>query len=569
MNSCCIGCKSRFDNDTHKAFAQRCGDIICGKCVFQLNSQAIGPYECPSCNQIVQWRQNKRNKDLEEMVVEEKPTKKKHKKKRPKKKKMQNETASSKKLFFSLRTSDTNASESERIHRNVHKKEQNANLKPVNNRLDRLCSLDDDQEAVHCSFCRKRNFDSVAELELHTKRFHAKQLLSQQQSKPLDEDVNIGMGRKTSRNGHKGIRQPRNGGFNDSFQEFSSISEEKTTTTTTSSSLSSSSWSSSSSSSSSSLFKNTRPQLFGGKKTPVQQFQGLINKITPENFDRITAQILALELSSSFNVMNQVIMMILKKAQLDHTYCKLYAGLLCVLFQKLQPVHHPETDELITPRKMMLQECQQQFENPHSTDSVEGFHQMTAEDQFVEEQKVKKRNNGHMKFIAELFAVQILSVHVVTSCIDSLMHNVAECIETGNQSKGLTANIECLVTLIAACGSDLETVNNSVLNSVFKQLQSWVDDERTPFSTRERFALMDLLDLRSNGWNQRQQDDEPQVMAVFEAAKQKLERPKKIRGHRPSRATCAKSDKMEQHQQQEEEEKDCCCDMDCKMRMRK
>ncbi|KAM3336979.1 putative protein isoform X1 [Capsicum galapagoense] len=147
-----------------------------------------------------------------------------------------------------------------------------------------------------------------------------------------------------------------------------------------------------------------------GKNHVLKTAKGILNKLTPENFDLLKGQLLDVGITRA-DILKGVISLIFDKAALEPTFCPMYAQLCSYLNEKLPPF--PSTDEPdgeeITFEHVLLNTCDEAYEVLEKL--REEFMQMTAPEQESERKDKKKlilsRALGN-KMLMEEFIVQDL-----------------------------------------------------------------------------------------------------------------------------------------------------------------
>jgi len=97
----------------------------------------------------------------------------------------------------------------------------------------------------------------------------------------------------------------------------------------------------------------------GGRLT---HSRSILNKITPEKFEKLSDQIVQSGIDSA-DLLRAVISLIFDKAVAEPTFCALYARL-CVKLSKALPEFPPleGEDKPMTFRRILLNTCQEEFE---------------------------------------------------------------------------------------------------------------------------------------------------------------------------------------------------------------
>nr|ODN97506.1 translation initiation factor 4G [Cryptococcus depauperatus CBS 7855] len=286
----------------------------------------------------------------------------------------------------------------------------------------------------------------------------------------------------------------------------------------------------------------TRTRLGGDAEgTPgyiERKVKALLNKLTEEKFDEISLQILEWA-NKSRNETNGltlklVIKQIFEKATDEAHWSSMYAKLCRLLHDELDP----KVTEIIGEkpvsgrtlfRKYLLGRCQMDFENgwkaredtavaAAAKQKEDGEKQEKAKesgdkeadlmsDEYYAAQKAKRRGLGLVQLIGELFKREILSSRVISECLIKLLSNVLDPDEE---------DIESACKLLATVGSAYDRVASDNLNKAYIRLDEILKLES--MSSRIRFMIMDVIDLRKEGWRLRK----PQagVMTIAEIHKQ-------------------------------------------------
>ncbi|OTF80485.1 eukaryotic translation initiation factor 4 gamma-like protein [Euroglyphus maynei] len=130
-----------------------------------------------------------------------------------------------------------------------------------------------------------------------------------------------------------------------------------------------------------------------------------------------------------------------------------------------------------------------------------------------EKMHARKRSVGNIKFIAELFKLNMLNASIMFSCFEHLFKHF---IDHNHEEY-----IECLCALITNIGKNLtEQIKMKYpdhipnFDKIFNQLEKIYNEELdTKVSPRIRFMILDLLDLRKNQWVPRRKTEGPKLIA--------------------------------------------------------
>lgn len=279
-----------------------------------------------------------------------------------------------------------------------------------------------------------------------------------------------------------------------------------------------------------------------------------LNKITPQNFEKITAQIIdKINERKKAKTLSGFIDQIFDKALIETTFAELYAKLVA----SLNPALPELEDDDGTPvqfRRTLLNKCQEKFERgalamKAVADREKREHEKpVAEEEPVDETpkepleegeiseeqraaeelkrqdkaaadaevKARKRMLGNIIFVGQLYRFGVLTETVMHSCIQQLLE------ETQNPR---SEDIECLCKLLTTVGRPMDSSQRSMkrtdesgnatttstkdmMGAYFKRIEALVKNEEA-LDSRHRFMLADLIDLRRNNWVLRRATEGP------------------------------------------------------------
>lgn len=221
----------------------------------------------------------------------------------------------------------------------------------------------------------------------------------------------------------------------------------------------------------------------------------ILNKITPEKFDVLFQQLMALDINS-VEGLEAVIDCIFDKALMEPSFCPLYATLCATLSQELPEIQGPDgsTGQF---RRLLLNKCQHEFEQESQLSEI------TNEE---ERGKVKRRMLGNIKFIGELYLKRMLMDKIMFFCIINLVSTDPPDEE----------DIEALCNLITTIGATLENSSQKAkpqLDACFAALKQMKESKPSILQSRFRFMIQDLFDLRAARWQSRNEVIAPTTLA--------------------------------------------------------
>lgn len=163
-------------------------------------------------------------------------------------------------------------------------------------------------------------------------------------------------------------------------------------------------------------------------------------------------------------------------------------------------------------RKLLLNRCQKEFEKDKDDDEIFEKKQKELEaasgdeekQRLIEEleeakDKARRRSLGNIKFIGELFKLKMLTEVIMHDCIVKLLKNHDE------------ESLECLCRLLSTIGKDLDFEKAKPrMDQYFNQMEKIIKERKT--TSRIRFMLQDVLDLRRNNWVPRRGDQGPKTI---------------------------------------------------------
>ncbi|MBN3306342.1 IF4G1 factor, partial [Amia calva] len=207
-----------------------------------------------------------------------------------------------------------------------------------------------------------------------------------------------------------------------------------------------------------------------------------------------------------------VMELIFEKAISKPNFSATYANMCqCLLRFKVPTTDKP--GEKVTFRTLLLNRCLKEFEMEEDGDEVfkkkqkmldaslvkNGEERQRLRDELQEaKHKAQRRSLGHIKFFGELFKVKMLTEAMMHACIFKLLKNHEE-------------SLECLCQLLSTIGKDLDLETAKPrMDQYFSQMEQMIRERKT--STRIRFMLQDVLDLRRDNWVPRRGDQGPKTI---------------------------------------------------------
>ncbi|XP_010335949.3 eukaryotic translation initiation factor 4 gamma 1 isoform X3 [Saimiri boliviensis] len=249
-----------------------------------------------------------------------------------------------------------------------------------------------------------------------------------------------------------------------------------------------------------------------GSKTQdlFRRVRSILNKLTPQMFQQLMKQVTQLAIDTEERLKG-VIDLIFEKAISEPNFSVAYANMCrCLMALKVPTTEKPTVT--VNFRKLLLNRCQKEFEKDKDDDEVfekkqkEMDEAATAEErgrlkEELEEARdiARRRSLGNIKFIGELFKLKMLTEAIMHDCVVKLLKNHDE------------ESLECLCRLLTTIGKDLDFEKAKPrMDQYFNQMEKIIKEKKT--SSRIRFMLQDVLDLRGSNWVPRRGDQGPKTI---------------------------------------------------------
>ncbi|KAF5138550.1 Eukaryotic translation initiation factor 4 gamma [Metarhizium anisopliae] len=192
-----------------------------------------------------------------------------------------------------------------------------------------------------------------------------------------------------------------------------------------------------------------------------RKVKAALNKMTPENFDRIADQILTIagqsKDESDGRTLRQVIQLTFEKATDEAHWASMYAK----------------------------------------------FCKPMLSDEYYEAAAAKRRGLGLVQFIGELYKLGMLTERIMHECVHKLV-----------DYKGVPdeAEIESLSKLLRTIGANLDATEKGrpMMDAYFQRIQNMA--ELPELQSRMKFMLMDVLDLRRANWVSKEANKGPKTL---------------------------------------------------------
>uniref|UniRef100_A0A672J8R3 Eukaryotic translation initiation factor 4 gamma, 1a n=1 Tax=Salarias fasciatus TaxID=181472 RepID=A0A672J8R3_SALFA len=238
-----------------------------------------------------------------------------------------------------------------------------------------------------------------------------------------------------------------------------------------------------------------------------KRLRSILNKLTPQKFQELMKQVTELTIDTEERLKG-AIDLIFEKAISEPNFSVAYANMCrCLLGLKVPTTDKPGV--FVNFRKLLLNRCQKEFEKDQDDDEIFETKQKELEADEERERlrveleeardKARRRSLGNIKFIGELFKLKMLTEAIMHDCVVKLLKNHDE------------ESLECLCRLLSTIGKDLDFEKAKPrMDQYFNQMDKIIKERKT--SSRIRFMLQDVLDLRKSNWVPRRGDQGPKTI---------------------------------------------------------
>ncbi|KAL6112479.1 eif4g3 [Pungitius sinensis] len=283
-----------------------------------------------------------------------------------------------------------------------------------------------------------------------------------------------------------------------------------------------------------------------------KKVRSILNKLTPQKFNQLMKQVTDLTIDTEERLKG-VIDLVFEKAIDEPSFSVAYGNMCrCLATLKVPMTDKPNTT--VNFRKLLLNRCQKEFEKDKVDDVVFERKQKeldsaasTTERERLQEEleeakdKARRRSIGNIRFIGELFKLKMLTEAIMHDCVVKLLKNHDE------------ESLECLCRLLTTIGKDLDFEKAKPrMDQYFHQMEKIVKERKV--SSRIRFMLQDIMDLRLHNWVSRRADQGPKTIEQIhkEAKIEEQEEQRKVQQQLLSKDSKRRTDPRDQREQRDQ-----------------
>ncbi|KAK9515856.1 hypothetical protein VZT92_026458 [Zoarces viviparus] len=241
-----------------------------------------------------------------------------------------------------------------------------------------------------------------------------------------------------------------------------------------------------------------------------KRLRSILNKLTPQKFQELMKRVTDLTIDTEDRLKGTVDL-IFEKAISEPNFSVAYAKMChCLMGLKVPTSDKPGVS--VNFRKLLLNRCQKEFEKDQDDDEMfqrkqkeleaakegEERERLRVELQSSRDQ-ARRRSLGNIKFIGEVFKLKMLSEAIMHDCVVKLLKKHDE------------DSVECLCRLLSTVGKDLDFEKAKPrMDQYFNQMDKIIKKKKT--SSRIRFMLQDVIDLRRCSWVPRRGEQGPKTI---------------------------------------------------------
>jgi len=147
-----------------------------------------------------------------------------------------------------------------------------------------------------------------------------------------------------------------------------------------------------------------------------------------------------------------------------------------------------DDDGVLPFSEVLVGKCRSEFELMGKEPELENLADLTPEDKVHKLKKLRQRTLGNVEFIGELYKKKMVGLEELEGLLNKLL----------DSSPADHENIQPLVKLLESTGKLLEEASKEKMDGYFTRIQQLAAQEG--LSSRYKFMLLDLKDLRSKDW---------------------------------------------------------------------
>ncbi|KAK9820254.1 hypothetical protein WJX72_008106 [[Myrmecia] bisecta] len=226
-----------------------------------------------------------------------------------------------------------------------------------------------------------------------------------------------------------------------------------------------------------------------GTDKALKVVKGVLNKLTPEKFERLLQQLL--QAVNSVDILAGTITLVFENAVAQPTFVSVYADLCARLAESLPSFPPPEGEHKpMTFKRVLLNTCQEEFEG--AAEAQTALASVPEDQREAAERRVKMRTLGNIRLISELYKKEVVQETILHVCMAQMIGDTKQ--------EPLEDNVEALCEMLTIAGKKLDESDKGrkKLEGYFVLLEKWA---KSPLlAARIRFMIRDVIELRRSKW---------------------------------------------------------------------
>jgi len=222
------------------------------------------------------------------------------------------------------------------------------------------------------------------------------------------------------------------------------------------------------------------------------QVRSVLNKVSSVNYHRLRKRWLNLMPSGDdedydgprlgMDQIGEVLQLVIAKALDDTIYMHIYAGLMGYVVARKSP----ETSTKI--RQLVNSQLHHELSKLTTDKELALFARCTQRVDATRRKKVTLH-----RFIAELYGEK--------ACTSKFLYERVRDLLIASNPSDIDENVECLCVLMTFAGQKLEEAKKSWVEEIFGKLVTRQNETPLMVSKRIQFMILDLIEMRGNGWS--------------------------------------------------------------------
>ena len=228
-----------------------------------------------------------------------------------------------------------------------------------------------------------------------------------------------------------------------------------------------------------------------------KQVRITLNKLSPNNLEKLTKDILE-TCKKSHDYLKLVVSGIFEKAWSETKYTQMYSTLCKSLKTSFEKFAYPGQENLEREKNAFKYEllfmCEDTFKYNSGDNDFAG---LSNEETAIKIEKIKKKTLGNVRFIGELFNVNLITANTILECVYSLL----DMFEKENNEDKLEG--ACVLLLTGAASFERSKLKAST-DEIYNRLRRIL--ENSTICPKNRFKIIDLQEFRASGWKNLQKE---------------------------------------------------------------